>query len=178
MKKHMLIAVCIVAVIAVVAAFAYFIPGSNGEQTGQQTAQNTETAQNAETAQQESAPQQESTQAPQTEQQNQTADGQNTQTAEPEEEKTYSPTFMYFVTDAQEKETSEMISSLKSKYPDVIFDIKNVDKDPSLLENFQLVSGKTPALIMLNTSNDICAIEFTCTDSAKLEEQIKLALGK
>ncbi|MBP3361420.1 MAG: hypothetical protein J6N52_11235 [Clostridia bacterium] len=97
------------------------------------------------------------------------------QTAEPEEK--VAPTFMYFVNDELEKETEAMITELKKEHPEVVFDIKNVDKDPELLKNFSLVDGKLPSLIMLDTSNNICGFEFSCTDKSKLEENIKKALG-
>ena len=94
------------------------------------------------------------------------------------EEVKVNPTFMYFVDNSQEEATADMINELKKAYPDVVFDIKNVEKEPELLENFELVDGKTPALIMLDTSNNICGFEFMCTDKAKLEGWIKTALGQ
>lgn len=97
------------------------------------------------------------------------------ETAEPEVK--VAPTFMYFVNDDLEKETAGMIEELKKEYQDVVFDIKNVDKDPELLKNFALVDGKLPSLIMLDTSNNICGFEFMCSDKSKLEENIKKALG-
>ena len=76
------------------------------------------------------------------------------------------------------KNAKAMIEELKAAYPDVVFDIKNVEKDPELLNNFELVNGNTPALIMLDTSNNICRFQFACADKALLEQSIKAALGE
>ena len=121
-------------------------------------------------------------------------ENENTQTAAPEKKKEdnkeekksesggdntseakVNPTFMYFVDNAAESETANMIASLKSKYPNVTFDIKNVDKDKALLENFQLVDGNIPCLIMLDTSNNICDIKFKCADESQLSAAIDSA---
>ena len=58
------------------------------------------------------------------------------------------PTFMYFVTNAdQESEAVQTaLDTLKKEYEGrVIFDIKNVDEDPELLESFSFVKGNTGA---------------------------------
>ena len=89
------------------------------------------------------------------------------------------PTFMYFVTNAdmEAEATQKVIAELKKEYADqVVFDIKNVDDDPSLLENFSLVNNQTPALIMLNTNNDISKFLFKTTDTKQLKEAIENAL--
>ena len=89
------------------------------------------------------------------------------------------PTFMYFVSskDADYEKTNEMLTELQEKYSDDIkFNIIDIDTDSEALKNFPLVDGNTPTLIMLNTSNDISAMEFKCSDKAKLEEDIKAAL--
>ena len=96
-----------------------------------------------------------------------------------EEEKVYTPTFMYFVSnsDADFEKTAAMLYELKKEYGDKItFEIKNIDDEPELKDNFP-VEGQTPALIMLNTSNDISAFEFQCSDKDKLIECIKNALN-
>lgn len=96
-----------------------------------------------------------------------------------EEEKVYTPTFMYFVSnsDADFEKTAAMLDELKKEYGDKItFEIKNIDDEPELKDNFP-VEGQTPALIMLNTSNDISAFEFQCRDKDKLIECIKNALN-
>lgn len=96
-----------------------------------------------------------------------------------EEEKVYTPTFMYFVSnsDADFEKTAAMLDELKKEYGDKItFEIKNIDDEPELKDNFP-VEGQTPALIMLNTSNDISAFEFQCSDKDKLIECIKNALN-
>ena len=89
------------------------------------------------------------------------------------------PTFMYFVSNSDENfdKTNEMVAELETEYSqDIKFEIINVDENPEAAENFQLVQGQTPALIMLNTNNDISAIEFKCSDKEKLTSDIKAAL--
>ena len=96
-----------------------------------------------------------------------------------EEEKVYTPTFMYFVSnsDADFEKTTAMLDELQKEYGDKItFEIKNIDDEPELKDNFP-VEGQTPALIMLNTSNDISAFEFQCSDKDNLIECIKNALN-
>ncbi|MCI8980083.1 MAG: hypothetical protein HFE51_06170 [Clostridia bacterium] len=105
---------------------------------------------------------------------NNKADEPQQQTAEK-----VTPTFMYFISskDADFDKTNEMIAELQSEYADEInFNIINVDTDTEALKNFPLVDGNTPALIMLNTSNDISAMEFKCSDKSKLKDDIKAAL--
>ena len=94
------------------------------------------------------------------------------------EQKVYTPTFMYFVSDedANKEETDKMIEELKKEYEGKVnFDIRNITKTPEDGENFP-VKGATPALIMLNTTNDICAMEFMCADKEKLVGAIENAL--
>lgn len=96
-----------------------------------------------------------------------------------EEKKVYTPTFMYFVSNSDKdfQKTNEVIEKLKKEYGDrVNFDVRNVDKDPSLLENFELVKGQTPALIMLNTSNDISNFLFQNGNYDDLKSAIEDAL--
>ncbi|MBE7044045.1 MAG: hypothetical protein E7397_00820 [Ruminococcaceae bacterium] len=88
------------------------------------------------------------------------------------------PTFMYFVSeaDADYKKAVEVFENLKKEYGDrVNFDLKNVTKDPTILENFALVDGQTPALIMLNSSNDINNFCFKNCDEAQLKKEIENA---
>lgn len=88
------------------------------------------------------------------------------------------PTFMYFVskTDVDYDNAMSTVESLKESYGKKInFDIVDVDENPESKKNFP-VEGQTPVLIMLNTSNDISALEFKCSDEAKLENAIKSAL--
>jgi len=98
--------------------------------------------------------------------------------AESEPEKVYTPTFMYFVadTDANFAQTNETIEKLKKEYEGrVNFDIRNVTQDPSQLENFP-VEGQTPALIMLNTNNDISNFLFMNGNYDDLKSAIEAAL--
>ncbi len=90
----------------------------------------------------------------------------------------FTPTFMYFVTTADEERTKETIDKLKKEYEGkVTFDIRNVDKNPEDLENFSVVDGRMPALIMLNTENAISDILSKCEDYDKLKASIEKAFG-
>ncbi len=104
------------------------------------------------------------------------ADSSSSQTQEKKEKVT--PTFMYFVSsgDADFDKTQSMIEELKKEYDGKInFNIINIDEDSEAAKNFP-VQGNTPALIMLNTSNDISAMEFQCADKDKLKTDIEAAL--
>lgn len=119
-------------------------------------------------------------------------DGKTAEKAAPAEEKTVNqsaeksepaekvtPTFMYFVSksDADYAAGLSAVESLKKEYSDKVkFEIADIDEKPELKDNFQLVVGQTPALIMLNTSNDISALEFKCTDTDTLKKDIENAL--
>lgn len=89
------------------------------------------------------------------------------------------PTFMYFYTNADTETVTPVLEELQDEYgKKVTFNLINVDENPEALENFQLVSGNTPALIMLNTDNDISKFEFQCSDKETLKADIDAALGK
>ncbi|MBQ7793376.1 MAG: hypothetical protein IJ366_02540 [Clostridia bacterium] len=95
------------------------------------------------------------------------------------EEKVYTPTFMYFVStaDASYEAATKVVDELKKEYDGkVTFDIKDVDKDPKLLENFALVNGNIPTLIMLNTKNEISNILLKNSDKEQLSSAIEQAL--
>ena len=104
-----------------------------------------------------------------------------TDTAQTESTEKVTPTFMYFVAyaDVNFDATNTMYTELENEYKDKInFQLVNVDENPEALENFSLVKDQTPALIMLDTSNNISAIEFKCSDKDKLKTDIDNALGK
>ena len=104
-----------------------------------------------------------------------------TGTAQTESTEKVTPTFMYFVANADDNfdATNTMYTELENEYKDKInFQRVNVDENPEALENFSLVKDQTPALIMLDTSNNISAIEFKCSDKDKLKTDIDNALGK
>lgn len=89
------------------------------------------------------------------------------------------PTFMYFVSgsDADFDATGAMIDELKEEYDGKInFSVVNIDEDSEAAKNFP-VQGQTPALIMLNTANDISAMEFKCSDKEILKADIETALA-
>ena len=104
-----------------------------------------------------------------------------TDTAQTKSTEKVTPTFMYFVANADDNfdATNTMYTELENEYKDKInFQLVNVDENPEALENFSLVKDQTPALIMLDTSNNISAIEFKCSDKDKLKTDIDNALGK
>ena len=104
-----------------------------------------------------------------------------TVTAQTDSTEKVTPTFMYFVANADDNfdATNTMYTELENEYKDKInFQLVNVDENPEALENFSLVKDQTPALIMLDTSNNISAIEFKCSDKDKLKTDIDNALGK
>ena len=95
------------------------------------------------------------------------------------EEQVYTPTFMYFVSgeDATYEEEMAIVEELKKEYDGKVnFDIHNIDETPEDAERYSVV-GVTPALIMLNTKNDISAFEFMCADKDKLKKDIEDALN-
>lgn len=175
-KKITGIIVAAVAVIAIVSVIAVsvnkkddtkssLVPSQNAAQTQQEGNNDTSDTEAANTG---NAPQSNA------ESQNNAAN----ETANQTKQEKVKPTFMYFVSGKDEKfdETNAMLEELKGQYGEqVVFDIVNVDEHPEAIENFP-VGGQTPVLIMLNTSNDICAIEFVCNDKATLEEDINKAL--
>lgn len=96
-----------------------------------------------------------------------------------ESQEKVTPTFMYFISknDIKYEETNQMIEQLKEKYSDkIVFDIIDIDEQPDTVENFPIVQGNTPTLIMLNTTNDISGIKFVCFDKEELETEIETAL--
>ena len=104
-----------------------------------------------------------------------------TDTTRTESTEKVTPTFMYFVANADDNfdATNTMYTELENEYKDKInFQLVNVDENPEALENFSLVKDQTPALIMLDTSNNISAIEFKRSDKDKLKTDIDNALGK
>lgn len=91
----------------------------------------------------------------------------------------FTPTFMYFVSnsDANKDDALAVVDELRKEYEGKItFDIHNIDETPEDKDNFP-VDGMTPALIMLNTSNDISAMEFQCADKDKLKADIETAIN-
>lgn len=104
------------------------------------------------------------------------SNGSSSQATEVVEEKT--PVFMYFVSKNDEgySDYMAMVDELKSEYGDEVnFNIVDVDENPDSKQNFP-VDGNTPMLIMTNKTNDISAIEFSCSDKEKLTEDIEATL--
>lgn len=103
------------------------------------------------------------------------------ETASPEqEEKVYTPTFMYFVSasDDGHDATMVMIEKLKNEYGEKVkFDIRNIDEYPELTENFPVGDGRTPTLIMLNTKNEISNILFNNSNREDLKAAIDATMN-
>ena len=89
--------------------------------------------------------------------------------------------FMYFVTNAdlENKETKAVIEKVQTEYQeDVEIEIKNLDEDATILENFSIVTDKTPALIMLDKAGDISGIVFETNNYDELKGVIEKTLNK
>lgn len=183
-KKIVIITAAAIAVIAVAAAAIVSTRGTdrknrlvdgnvqteekvNDKEEKQETSKPAEEKQNTETASEAKSETSEKTE--------QKAVSGDKNTAEAEK---VTPTFMYFVSksDAEHDKTNAMIEELKTEYGDKVrFDIVDIDENPDAKNNFP-VDGQTPVLIMLNTSNDISALEFKCNDKSTLENDIKKAM--
>lgn len=104
------------------------------------------------------------------------AENNDAGTSSGENEKT--PVFMYFVseTDSDYEAALKVFEELKAEYKGKIeFELKNVTKEPELLENFSLVKGNTPALIM-DGKEGITGFQFKMTDKKTLDSEIQKAL--
>lgn len=83
------------------------------------------------------------------------------------------PTFMYFVTNKEEKQTAEVIKTLQEEFGDrVIFEIKNISENRSLVYKFP-VKDNTPALIMKLPNGDVSDILLKTADIEKLRAAIE-----
>lgn len=105
----------------------------------------------------------------------------NTAAVQATEEPEVTPTFVYFVSknDANYDDAMAVVASLEAEYNGRInFDIRDYDADPSIAENFAMVVGNTPALIMLDTHNAPCDFLFKNADEATLKASIEKALGE
>ncbi len=93
--------------------------------------------------------------------------------------KFYMPQVMYFVSekDADYDAEIKIFNELKEEYKDTVeFDLRDIDKNPEDKTNFP-VEGMTPVLIMLDTANNISAMEFMCADKDKLKSSIDSAFN-
>lgn len=96
------------------------------------------------------------------------------------EQEKVTPTFMYFVSNSDEDfdEAQSVVEELQKEYDGkVIFNVINIDENTEAASNFP-VQGQTPMLIMLNTSNDISAMNPKCSDKEKLKAAIDAAIGE
>lgn len=88
------------------------------------------------------------------------------------------PVFIYFVSndDANYNDAMKVFEELKKEYDGKVdFDLKNVTENPELLDNFQLVKGNTPALIM-DGKDGITGLQMKMTDKETLKAEIEKAL--
>jgi len=93
------------------------------------------------------------------------------------QEENIKPQFLYFVDNSSEKFAEEIIKELEGKYPEILYEIKNIEKNPDILKNFGFVEGNIPALITVDKTG-MLGFEFKCSDKAKLEEHAKKISGK
>lgn len=101
----------------------------------------------------------------------------NTATTAVEEEKTFTPLFMYFVTksDKNYSEYMAVVEELKKEYKGrVEFDIIDIDENPEAKDNFP-VENATPLLIMNDTKNTISGFGIKCADKEQLKQYIEAA---
>lgn len=94
--------------------------------------------------------------------------------AETEEKKV--PTFLYFVSenDTDYEKALEVFEELKKEYGEKVdFQLKNVTKEPELLENFSLVKDNTPALI---ADGEDLGIQLKTVDKNILVKEIEKML--
>ena len=102
------------------------------------------------------------------------------QKATPEPEKV-KPTFVYFITqeDAPTAEFLTKVEDLKAESGDEInFDLRDLDANPEEKENFALVVGNTPAVIMLDIYNNISSFNLANPSVDDLKATIEKALGE
>lgn len=104
-------------------------------------------------------------------------DAKKSAPAEPKEPENIQPQFLYFVDNSTEAAGQEIINELKGKYPEVMFELKNTEKNPEVVENFSIVNGNIPALITVDNEG-MLGFEFKCSDKSKLEEHAKKISGK
>lgn len=87
------------------------------------------------------------------------------------------PTLMYFISnsDATFEEEQKVIEELQSEYGDSVnFRVINIDVDTEAANNFP-VQGQTPMVIMLDTSNNICAMNPMIYEKDNLKKIIDAA---
>ena len=175
-KTNIMIACCAAAVI-VIAGVVWYLSANQNQTETPSNAKSVSTAMDAADAV--SAPNAENPDAEPTKAPDKKPDAATEKPAQTKAPEKVKPTFMYFVTNAdlENADTKQVLADLQAEYKDrVVFDIKNIDEDPTILESFALVNGQTPALIMLNTTNDICQFLFKSNDKAQLKAAIDGAL--
>ena len=104
-----------------------------------------------------------------------------TDTAQTESTEKVTPTFMYFVANADDNfdATNTMYTELENEYKDKInFQLVNVDENPEALENFSLVKDQTPHLLCLIHQIISRLLNLSASDKDKLKTDIDNALGK
>ena len=166
-KKKIIVSAIAVIVIAGIAAAGLFLSKKHGNDIPADNKQITDVQKDDNNLTESAQPKQE---------EEQTGEKQENKQNSSETEKT--PVFMYFVSesDSNYDEALKVFEELKKEYGTKIeFDLKNVTKDPKLLENFSLVDGNTPALIM-DGKEGIVGFQFKMTDKNTLKSEIEKAL--
>ena len=87
------------------------------------------------------------------------------------------PTLMYFISnsDATFEEEQKTVEELQNEYGDSVnFSVINIDENTEAANNFP-VQGQTPMVIMLDTSNNICAMNPMIYEKDNLKKIIDAA---
>lgn len=94
-----------------------------------------------------------------------------------ENEKEYTPTFVYFISNDYVETTKDVLDKLQKEYKDkVLFDIRNIDETgEDLSESFG--NESVPVLLMHDKKGDICAIQLMATDYQVLKDSIETAIN-
>lgn len=182
-NKKIIKAVCIAAAVcaaAAIAVCAVYIKADKKSDDRNVPAQTEEAASSEKggQAQSETSPKDEQTQSGAEQNTSDGSAGADAAAQQAEDNKVYTPTFMYFVkkTDADYDAAMKAAAELEAEYDGrVTFDIIDVDEQAERAANFP-AEGNTPLLIMLNTKNDISAFEFKCSDKEKLKQAIQNAM--
>lgn len=98
-----------------------------------------------------------------------------------EEPERVTPTFVYFTTqeDAETASFLQTVEKLKTEFDgEINFDLRDLDANPEEKDNFAIVVGNTPAVIMLDIYNNPCAFALSNPDEDTLREAITKALGE
>ncbi len=93
------------------------------------------------------------------------------------EEKIYTPTFVYFISNEHIEATQEVLDKLKNEYDGkIIFDIRNIDETgEDLSQSFG--NESMPLLLMHDKKGDMCSILMQNSDYEDLKGAIEAAIA-